>query len=128
VKESNVIALANKGGRDRWKIENQGFRAQKRGGYELEHAYTSDPKGAKIYYFCLQLAHMIDQLMYRGSLLGSVGRKALGAVTLQRELSIFRLTFSDSCHTTKHSLKEGGRTCYRAHDGMTTFTQSLNLI
>jgi len=80
VNESNVIALANTGGRDRWKIENQGFKAQKRGGYELEHAYTADPNSAKIFYYLLQLAHLMAQLMYRGSLLGKAGRKALGAV------------------------------------------------
>lgn len=80
VKESNVIALANTAGRDRWKIENQGFKAQKREGYELEHPYTADPHAAKIFYFLLQIAHMLAQLMYRGSLLGQAGRNALGAV------------------------------------------------
>lgn len=79
VKQSNVIALANTGGRDRWKIENQGFKAQKRGGYELEHPYTADPHAAKIFSFLLQIAHMLAQLMYRGSLLGKAGRHALGA-------------------------------------------------
>lgn len=78
--QSNVIALANEGGRNRWKIENQGFKAQKRGGYELEHAYTSDPNSAKIFYYLLQIAHIIAQLMYKGSILGKVGRKALGAI------------------------------------------------
>jgi hypothetical protein len=80
VSRSNVVTLANEGGRDRWKIENQGFKAQKRGGYELEHAYTADPNAAKIFYYLLQIAHMITQLMFKGSLLGSAGRKALGSV------------------------------------------------
>jgi hypothetical protein len=42
---------ADQGGRIRWKIENEGFNAQKNGGYELEHGYTKDPNAAKIFYF-----------------------------------------------------------------------------
>ena len=38
-----VTALANDGGRMRWTIENEGFSVQKRGGYGLEHAYTTPP-------------------------------------------------------------------------------------
>jgi len=57
------------GGRDRWKIENEGFNVQKNGGYELEHPYTSNEPAAKIFYFLLQIAHMIIQLIYKGSLL-----------------------------------------------------------
>jgi hypothetical protein len=40
----------------RWKIENEGFNVQKRGGYELEHAYTNHPNSAKVFYFLLQIA------------------------------------------------------------------------
>lgn len=77
---SNVIALANDAGRRRWTIENQGFNAQKTGGYRLEHPYTTNPNAAKIWYYLLQIAHTIAQLLYHGSLLGSAGRKALGAL------------------------------------------------
>jgi len=66
---SNVIALANEGGRIRWKIENEGFNVQKNGGYALEHAYTEDSNAAKVFYFLLQIAHMLVQLMDKGSLL-----------------------------------------------------------
>jgi len=65
----NVIALANEGGRIRWKIENEGFNVQKNGGYALEHAYTEDSNAAKVFYFLLQIAHMLVQLMDKGSLL-----------------------------------------------------------
>jgi hypothetical protein len=65
----NVIALANEGGRMRWKIENEGFNVQKNGGYALEHAYTEDSNAAKVFYFLLQIAHMLAQLMDKGSLL-----------------------------------------------------------
>jgi len=65
----NVTALANDGGRMRWKIENEGFNVQKTGGYELEHAYTNDPNSAKIFYFLLQIAHLLAQLLYKANLL-----------------------------------------------------------
>ena len=68
VKLLNVIALANEGGRLRWKIENEGFNVQKNGGYALEHAYTHHPASAKVFYLLLQLAHTLAQLIERGSL------------------------------------------------------------
>ena len=92
VSRENVITLANDAGRMRWKIENQGFNAQKTGGYCLEHAYTTDSNAAKIFYYLLQIAHTIFQLLYNGSLLGKAGRKALGAVKnlAQRLLEAWR--------------------------------------
>lgn len=80
VSKGNVIALANDAGRRRWTIENQGFNVQKTGGYRLEHAYTTDPNAAKIFYYLLQIAHTLAQLLYNGSLLGKAGRKTLGAL------------------------------------------------
>ncbi len=65
----NVTPLSNDGGRMRWKIENEGFNVQKTGGYELEHAYTNDPNSAKVFYLLLQIAHLLAQLLYRGTLL-----------------------------------------------------------
>ena len=68
VKPNRVIALANQGGRPRWKIENEGFNVQKNGGFELEHAYTHNLTASKIFYFLLQIAHTLAQLIERGSL------------------------------------------------------------
>jgi len=68
LKDRQVIELANEGGRIRWKIENEGFNVQKNGGYELEHAYTTDPTASKIFYFLLQMAHLLTQLIEKGSL------------------------------------------------------------
>ena len=62
-----VVKLANHGGRNRWIIENQGFNNQKNQGYELEHAYSQDNNAAKNYYFILQIAHAIVQLLIHGS-------------------------------------------------------------
>jgi len=63
-----VIDLANHGGRIRWKIENEGFNVQKNGGFNLEHAYTRDPVASKVFYFLLQIAHLLAQLIEIGSL------------------------------------------------------------
>jgi hypothetical protein len=65
----NVITLSNDGGRMRWKIENEGFNVQKKGGYELEHAYTNHPNSAKVFYLLLQIAHLLAQLLYKAKLL-----------------------------------------------------------
>lgn len=64
-----ITTLSNDGGRMRWKIENEGFNVQKKGGYELEHAYTNHPNSAKIFYFLLQIAHLLAQLLYKATLL-----------------------------------------------------------
>lgn len=68
LKRNNVITLANQGGRIRWKIENEGFNVQKNRGYELEHAYTTDPVAGKVFYLLLQMGHLIAQLVEKGSL------------------------------------------------------------
>jgi hypothetical protein len=68
----NVTALANDGGRMRWTIENEGFNVQKRGGYGLEHAYTTNPSSTKVFYFLLQIAHLLAQLLSKGDLLQQI--------------------------------------------------------
>jgi hypothetical protein len=78
--QDRVVELATNGGRNRWKIENEGFNVQKTGGYELEHAYTTDPTAAKVFYFLLQVAHMIFQLLERGSLLRKAFPKGFGSL------------------------------------------------
>jgi hypothetical protein len=75
VNAKTVDAIAQKGGRNRWKIENAGFNSQKNGGYELEHVYGSDEDLLKCFYYLLQIAHMILQLVEKGSLLKRVARQ-----------------------------------------------------
>jgi len=72
---TSVVAIATKGGRDRWKIENQGFNVQKNSDFNLEHPYSMDLEKLKAYYFLLQIAHLIFQLLEVGSLLRNVARK-----------------------------------------------------
>lgn len=69
VTHDNVIALAMKGGRYRWHIENQGFNRQKNSGLNLEHLDSTDPVKLKLYYVLMQIAHVWLQLVEKGSLL-----------------------------------------------------------
>jgi hypothetical protein len=69
VTRDTVMAIAMKGGRRRWLIENQGFNLQKNSELNLEHAYSEDPDGLKTYYYLLQIAHTMLQLLEHGSLL-----------------------------------------------------------
>jgi len=62
VSAQNCDALAHEGGRQRWKIENNGFRAQKEEGFEMEHAYAKRITAAKNFYLLLQVAHALCQL------------------------------------------------------------------
>lgn len=64
-----VEDIATKGGRHRWHIENQGFNRQKNSGLNLEHVFSTDPERLKAYYYLLQIAHIILQVMEAGSLL-----------------------------------------------------------
>ena len=68
VNRDNAHFIA-KGGRIRWKIENEGFNTQKNGGYNLEHCYAENPNSAKIFYLLLQIACIIIRLVELGSLL-----------------------------------------------------------
>jgi len=63
--KQNVAETAHSG-RLRWKIENEGFNAQKNLGYELEHKFSRTSFMAmQNYYQLLQMAHTINQLVER---------------------------------------------------------------
>jgi hypothetical protein len=88
IRPDNVATLANRGGRCRWTIENQGFNIQKNGGFNLEHAYGRGERQVKNFYLLLQIAHMILQLIERGSLLGADCRRLFGSLrNLARRLA-----------------------------------------
>ena len=80
ITEKNCFIIGNEGGRNRWKIENQGFKMQKRGGYNLEHAYGSNVFAVKNFYLLLQIAHMLAQLMEYGLLGKKLIEKGYGAI------------------------------------------------
>jgi hypothetical protein len=77
-----VVEVADKGGRCRWKIENEGFNRQKNSGLNLCHVYSTDPEKWKAYYYLLQSAFIITQLLERGSLLRQMAAE-LGRTPLQ---------------------------------------------
>jgi hypothetical protein len=71
-----VEEIAQKGGRDRWKVENEGFNRQKNSGLNLGHVYSIDPEKWKSYYLLLQIAFVLVQLLERGSLLRRLAEEA----------------------------------------------------
>ena len=77
---NNVSRLANQGGRLRWKIENEGFNVQKNGGFELAHAYSQQETAGKVFYFLLQIAHFLFQLVEKGSLFRRAFPKGVGSL------------------------------------------------
>jgi len=80
VSSDTVPALANRGGRCRWKIENEGFNIQKNGGFNLEHAYSTGDRQIKNFYLLLQIAHLILQLIEHGSLLSDRCQHLFGSL------------------------------------------------
>jgi len=77
-----IASLGNRGGRCRWKIENEGFNIQKNGGFGLEHAYSLGERQIKNFYLLLQIAHVLVQLLERGSLLGGDCKRLFGSLRI----------------------------------------------
>lgn len=75
VNRKTVEEIAQKGGRGRWTIENEGFNRQKNSGLNLAHVYSIDPEKWKSYYLLLQIAFILTQLLERGSLLRRLAAK-----------------------------------------------------
>lgn len=53
-------------GRQRWKIENEGFNMQKNWTFDIEHVYSKNYNAMKAHYFFIQFAHTIRQLLEKG--------------------------------------------------------------
>lgn len=95
----SVVTLSNQGGRLRWKVENEGFNTQKNHGYELEHAYCSHNWAAKNFYYLLQVAHAIHQLMVKGSLLRPFHQRLGSLRNFLRQLArSFATSIIPACH------------------------------
>ncbi len=61
--KQNIESLINEGGRQRWKIENQGFNFLKNHGMELEHGFGTTGHGLQNYFLIRLIALIITQLM-----------------------------------------------------------------
>lgn len=72
--EERVRLIANCGGRQRSKIENQGFNVQKNHGYRLVKGYGYQGFAYKNIYYLTQVAHMLHQLIAYGDLNGKLTR------------------------------------------------------
>jgi hypothetical protein len=75
VTAATVERLVWGAGRPRWRLENQGFNVQKNSGLNLEHAY-SEGEHFGAYYLLIQVAHLLLQLLEKGSLLRQLAREA----------------------------------------------------
>jgi hypothetical protein len=75
VTAATVKGIVWEAGRPRWRVENQGFNVQKTSDLNLEHAY-SEGEHFGVYYLLLQVAHILLQLMEKGSLLRQLAREA----------------------------------------------------
>jgi hypothetical protein len=73
VDRHSVVELSQRGGRQRWRQENEGFNLQKNSGLNLEHAYSHKCWAA--YYYLLQMAHLLLQLVEKGSLLRQLAQQ-----------------------------------------------------
>ena len=94
ITKNNVDTLVNKGGRLRWKIENEGFNMQKNGGYNLDHQYSSNETAIKNYYLFMQVAHIINQLVEKSNLIKK-HLESFGAIKNLSERLIDELNYLD---------------------------------
>jgi hypothetical protein len=69
INKNTIEEIVDYGGRIRWKIENEGNNTQKNGGYNLKHCYVKDEHAQKIFHIFLDIAHVINQLIEKGSLI-----------------------------------------------------------
>lgn len=66
VNDHNIEEIV-KLGRSRWKIENEGFNEQKNGTFCISHLCSRNENAIRIYYYFIQIAHIIRQLLEYGS-------------------------------------------------------------
>ena len=68
IKDSNIKEIVCLG-RNRWKIENEGFYNQKHRTFNISHLNSRNDTAMKNHYFFIQFAHTIRQLLEQGNLL-----------------------------------------------------------
>jgi len=102
INKNNIVKIA-KGARTRWKIENEGFNIQKNRGFNLEHPYSANEVSMKNFYLLLQIAHIISQLMEKGSLLKDKIEKVFGSAAnvFEQLLEDLRTKFIGSTFSNK---------------------------
>jgi hypothetical protein len=93
------VGLIMRGGRARWKIENETFNTLKNQGYHFEHNYGHGQKNLSVNFACLMmLAFLIDQIQQRAySLFQAVLKKEGSRKRLWQHLRALFYTLSFSC-------------------------------
>lgn len=98
--------LVSAGGRLRWKIENEGFNTQKNGGYNMEHQYSRVSFVAlQNYYQCLQIAHLISQLVEKGKAIAALLQDKIGIAYMWQKIVVGFFTWIDLEETELLNLK-----------------------
>ena len=94
--------------RERWKIENQGFREQKHCGLELEKAFGTRKHAALNYYKIVQITHLIRVLIFYSNIFRTLQRidnKGIIKETIQKPMLEFFKTI-------KHFVNEFARSIF----------------
>ena len=68
VNNENIDKVVNFG-RQRWKIENEGFYTQKHRTFDITHLNSRNDNAMKVHYYFIQFAHTIRQLLEQGNIL-----------------------------------------------------------
>ena len=79
-------------GRQRWRIENEGFNIQKNGTFDIEHVYSQNYNAIKAHYFFIQFAHTIRQLLEKGIKYISELKMSIKEVSAVLTLALTQLT------------------------------------
>ena len=75
-------------GKNRWKIENEGFNIQKNGTFDIGHLYSKNQTAIKVHYLMIQIAHILRQILEKGV----------------KEIKELRLKLIEISQTLKHEL------------------------
>ena len=92
-------------GRGRWKIENEGFNAQKNGIYDIEHLNSRNSNAMKNHYLLTQIADLVMQIYLAWTPLEKELRQSIKS-TSSRLLESFRrqpITPEDVRYIKKHT-------------------------
>lgn len=68
INDSNIKEVVTLG-RNRWKIENEGFYTQKHRTFNITHLNSRNDNAMKCHYYFIQFAHTIRQLLEQGNIL-----------------------------------------------------------
>lgn len=91
-----TACLISEGGRLRWRIENEGFNTQKNGGYNIEHKYSrASFEALKNYYQCLQIAHIISQLVEKSIAIAALLKDKTGIAYMWQKIVVAFFSWID---------------------------------